>query len=127
MTQPGAWENPCVPRSNRPRRAGRAVRPPASGGPASAPGRGPGDGVLGGTGEQYRGVDHAVRRISGQAATKTYRCPGCDHEVLPGTPHLVAWPLDGPVAGSGPADDGPDRRHWHTPCWAARGRRSPRR
>ncbi len=105
-----------MPRSNRPRRPGRVIRPSADDGAAGDEPRG----VLGSTVENHGGVDHVVRRISGQAATKTYRCPGCDQEVLPGTPHVVAWPLQAP-------DGGPDRRHWHTPCWAARGRRSPRR
>ncbi|HEY0496860.1 MAG TPA: hypothetical protein VGD48_14040 [Kutzneria sp.] len=52
------------------------------------------------------------------AADKTYRCPGCDHEIRPGTPHVVAWPADdyGSVE---------DRRHWHTGCWNSRGRRKP--
>jgi hypothetical protein len=59
--------------------------------------------------------DWVVRTVSGEAATKTYRCPGCDHEVLPGTPHVVAW-RDG--------DEG-NRRHWHRPCWQARSRRRP--
>ena len=49
----------------------------------------------------------AVRPVTGQAATKTYRCPGCDHEVRPGVPHRVAWPSGEPA----------ERRHWHTPCW----------
>jgi hypothetical protein len=31
-------------------------------------------------------------------------------------PHVVAWPEGDPDA----------RRHWHTPCWAARSRRRPR-
>ncbi|HJP77821.1 MAG TPA: hypothetical protein VJ914_26360 [Pseudonocardiaceae bacterium] len=59
-----------------------------------------------------------VRKIPGAQATKVYRCPGCDHEIQPGVPHLVAWPaLDyGSVQ---------DRRHWHTGCWAARDRRGP--
>ena len=42
-----------------------------------------------------------------------YRCPGCDRELDGGTPHVVVWP-------EGREDD---RRHWHTACWAARGRR----
>ena len=46
---------------------------------------------------------------------KTYRCPGCDHEIRPGTPHVVVW-------RPGQQDM---RRHWHTPCWRARGRRAP--
>ena len=33
--------------------------------------------------------------------------------IPPGTPHVVAWP-------EGREDD---RRHWHTACWSARGRR----
>jgi hypothetical protein len=44
---------------------------------------------------------------------KTYRCPGCDHEIPPGTAHIVAWAVEG-------GED--DRRHWHTGCW--RGRRT---
>ncbi len=47
------------------------------------------------------------RPVSGQAAVKSYRCPGCDHEVPVGQPHVVAWRDD--------AVD--DRRHWHTACW----------
>jgi hypothetical protein len=38
---------------------------------------------------------------------RAYRCPGCDHEIRPGTSHLVVMP-------EGSVDD---RRHWHTPCW----------
>lgn len=57
------------------------------------------------------------RAVTGAATTKAYRCPGCDQEVLPGTPHVVAWP----------EDDVDARRHWHTPCWRARGRRGPTR
>ncbi|HEY5249117.1 MAG TPA: hypothetical protein VIJ15_11795 [Dermatophilaceae bacterium] len=60
-----------------------------------------------------------VRRVSGAGSAKSYRCPGCQQEVASGVPHVVAWPADG-MGGL------PDRRHWHTPCWAARGRRTPR-
>ena len=38
---------------------------------------------------------------------------GCDQELRASTPHVVAWPEGRPD----------DRRHWHTACWAARGRR----
>ncbi|HVB27000.1 MAG TPA: hypothetical protein VNE21_03690 [Mycobacteriales bacterium] len=62
--------------------------------------------------------DWVVRRIRGSSSWKTYRCPGCEQEIRPATPHVVAWPID--------ADPG-DRRHWHSPCWAARARRGPRR
>ncbi|UNS99024.1 ATP/GTP-binding protein [Streptomyces tubbatahanensis] len=67
--------------------------------------------------EDWRGEEWAVRRISGGAALKRYRCPGCDQEITPGVPHVVAWPLLGDVA---------DRRHWHGACWRARDRRSAR-
>ncbi|MEU6130160.1 hypothetical protein ABZ805_13405 [Saccharopolyspora sp. NPDC047091] len=61
-----------------------------------------------------------VRTVPAAQATKTYRCPGCDHEVRPGVGHVVAWPADeqGDVA---------DRRHWHSSCWQARARRGPTR
>ena len=61
-----------------------------------------------------------VRPISGTATTKTYRCPGCDHEIRPGTPHLVTWP----AADYGSVEE---RRHWHRACWEARLRRKPTR
>ncbi|GLZ48006.1 hypothetical protein Acsp06_41910 [Actinomycetospora sp. NBRC 106375] len=51
-----------------------------------------------------------VRSISGTAATKTYRCPGCQQEIPPGTSHVVAWPAD-------EVQEDTDRRHWHTGCW----------
>jgi hypothetical protein len=60
------------------------------------------------------GEEWVVRRITGSSSTKTYRCPGCDQEIRPATPHIVAWPrhsLD-------------QRRHWHKACWNARHRRS---
>ncbi|TDE15171.1 ATP/GTP-binding protein [Actinomadura sp. 6K520] len=59
-----------------------------------------------------------VRAVSGAGAVKPYRCPGCDQEIPPGVAHVVAWRADD--------RDGRDRRHWHRPCWQARGRRSPR-
>ncbi len=67
--------------------------------------------------EQYQGSGYAVRSISGQAAGKAYRCPGCDQEIRPGVAHLVCWPADDLGAD--------DRRHWHSACWAARDRRVP--
>lgn len=56
---------------------------------------------------------YVVRALAGSAALKAYRCPGCDQELPAGTPHVVAWPAGSPD----------DRRHWHSACWAARGRR----
>ena len=70
------------------------------------------------------GAEWVVRPVSGAAATKTYRCPGCDQLIAAGTPHVVAWSTDVPLFG-GLA--GEDRRHWHRPCWQARGRRAPGR
>lgn len=59
-----------------------------------------------------------VRAITGAAAAKTYRCPGCEQEIRPGTAHIVAWRAD--------RHDGEEfRRHWHTPCWTNRARRRP--
>ncbi|NUS73876.1 MAG: hypothetical protein HOQ05_10770 [Corynebacteriales bacterium] len=65
--------------------------------------------------EHWRGEQWRVRMVTGGA--KTYRCPGCDHEIVPKSPHIVAWPSE----FGGPAE----RRHWHTACWRARERRSP--
>ena len=63
------------------------------------------------------GGDWLVRPVTGAAATKTYRCPGCDQEIAVGHAHVVVWPDD--VSGA------EHRRHWHTPCWRARDRRGP--
>jgi hypothetical protein len=54
---------------------------------------------------------YVVRNIPGSRAIKTYRCPGCDHEIQPGVAHIVAWPAYG-------GED--DRRHWHRGCWNGR-------
>jgi MFS family permease len=67
--------------------------------------------------------DWFVRGVTGAAATKAYRCPGCNQEIRPATPHLVAWPYHGDDGADGPGLT--DRRHWHTACWAARTRRRP--
>jgi hypothetical protein len=65
----------------------------------------------------WRGEEWVVRPVSGQAAVKSYRCPGCLQEIRPRVPHVVTWPAEASVE---------DRRHWHTACWAARERRGPR-
>jgi hypothetical protein len=79
--------------------------------------------------EEHPDGAFVVRRVSGAGSEKTYRCPGCDQEVRPRTPHVVAWPVYGSVGAPGESGFGDvaDRRHWHSPCWAARDRRSPRR
>lgn len=71
-------------------------------------------------------ADWVVRPVTGSAATRAYRCPGCDQEIRPATPHVVAWPSYAADEGAD-ADAGlAERRHWHTACWRARGRRAPR-
>jgi hypothetical protein len=72
--------------------------------------------------EEFRGEPWVVRSITGSASTKPYRCPGCDQEIRPATPHVVAWPEEDAAGGAG-LDL---RRHWHTPCWRAREARGPR-
>ncbi len=63
------------------------------------------------TGERVE-AGFTVRSVG--ASHRVYRCPGCDQE-LTGVPHVVVWP----------ANDPDSRRHWHSPCWTARGRRAP--
>ncbi len=65
------------------------------------------------TSETWMGRRWTVRRLTGRTSTRSYRCPGCQHEITPGTPHLVVWPED----GLGSVED---RRHWHGSCWKAR-------
>lgn len=67
------------------------------------------------------GYQYEVRPVAGARAVKTYRCPGCDHEIRSFTPHVVVWPIDATPVGID------DRRHWHTPCWANRATRGPTR
>jgi len=77
--------------------------------------------VLAGQAQQtWTDGEWLVRTVPGEAATKTYRCPGCDHEIPAGVAHVVAWPAD-------ERGDLSDRRHWHTGCWRARDRRGPGR
>jgi len=64
--------------------------------------------------------DWVVRELRGATSTKTYRCPGCAQDILPGTPHLVVWPSRGTFSAG---DGASERRHWHRACFSARGRR----
>lgn len=66
------------------------------------------------------GSSWQVRPVRG--SDKTYRCPGCDQQILPHTSHVVIW-SDDHLFGADAAVG--DRRHWHTPCWQARDRRRP--
>jgi len=59
-----------------------------------------------------------VRTVTG--SEKAYRCPGCLQEIPARVQHVVAWAEDGLF---GPDAALADRRHWHTGCWQARGRR----
>ena len=61
--------------------------------------------------------DLEVRHVQPYEATKAYRCPGCDHEIPPGTGHEVVVPLAAPEL----------RRHWHTSCWRRAARRADHR
>jgi hypothetical protein len=59
-----------------------------------------------------------VRRVSGAASSKPYRCPGCDQLILPATPHVVVWPENPSLlAAIGGAQSLDERRHWHSACW----------
>ena len=91
------------PRQNRRRSAAVPPARPDAYGPAEST-------------EAWAGVEYVVRAVTGSGAAKAYRCPGCDQEIRPATPHLVAWPADAADAGH--------RRHWHTACWRARDRRT---
>jgi hypothetical protein len=65
--------------------------------------------------QEWPDGDWIVRQVPSAAATKMYRCPGCDQELRPGTAHVVVWPAD--AAGA------EGRRHWHNSCWQRRPRR----
>lgn len=101
-----------MPRSNRARRGGRPL-------PGGERGRFPSSLEPGGVSEvRYAGQVWAVRQVRGNASGRAYRCPGCQHELAASVPHTVVWP----VASMRELEN---RRHWHTPCWAARDRRRP--
>lgn len=127
-----------MPRSNRRRRDDLGLGRSAGRSVGAQPGRGVDGGAHGDTdAEIYGGIDLGralggaerreahpdgewfVRRVTGNGAARAYRCPGCQQEVQPGTPHIVAWPAQ----GMGGVEQ---RRHWHTTCWTARSRRPPR-
>lgn len=72
--------------------------------------------------ESYAGRSYSVRSLRGNASGRVYLCPGCQQDLPASLPHVVVWPADGLTEGL--ADVG-NRRHWHTTCWAARGRRPP--
>ena len=76
--------------------------------------------------EEASDGDWVVRRITGATSDKVYRCPGCDQEIRPATPHVVTWPAYARDSDLEPWDttSAADwRRHWHATCWRARDRR----
>ncbi|MFD4368050.1 ATP/GTP-binding protein [Rhodococcus sp. NPDC058521] len=91
------------PRTRRTRSTGASAGDSLFGGATARHEQGP----PGSTDDTY-----LVRNVPGARATKSYRCPGCDHEIRPGVAHVVTWP-----AGFGGVDD---RRHWHSGCWSGR-------
>ncbi|MEE4540692.1 ATP/GTP-binding protein [Streptomyces sp. V4-01] len=100
------------PRRNRPPKPERSPsRSPSSEEDADRPFG------YGGATEEWQGEEWIVRPVAGGASAKHYRCPGCDQEIAPGTPHVVAWREYAGVD---------DRRHWHRACWNAKDRRTSR-
>jgi hypothetical protein len=55
-----------------------------------------------------------VQPVPAKQAAKTYLCPGCTLDIVPGTAHMVTWRGDGVL---GDAADLSNRRHWHSHCW----------
>ncbi|MFX0538041.1 hypothetical protein ACQBAT_03565 [Ornithinimicrobium sp. Y1847] len=66
----------------------------------------------------YAGQVWGVRQVRPNDSGRVYRCPGCQGEVGADSAHTVAWP----IASMQTVEN---RRHWHSPCWAARERRRP--
>ena len=68
------------------------------------------------TGEERADGRGIVRTMTGAAAIKAYRCPGCHRLIPAGVAHLVVWPSAPPIGGT---ETVTERRHWHTGCWTA--------
>ena len=64
--------------------------------------------------EQKRSGLWNVQPMAAASATKSYLCPGCGLDIVPGTAHVVTWRADGLL---GEVDDLASRRHWHAHCW----------
>ncbi|MGN6522965.1 MAG: hypothetical protein ACTHMZ_07180 [Actinomycetes bacterium] len=113
-----------MPRSNRPRSGGRPRR--GAGGPGGRGGQGDGEQPrelrVGGMRRYVEASDGEwiVQPVTGQDASKSYRCPGCSQEIRARTPHVVAWRADGTSFGS---DGLETRRHWHRACFDRRAHR----
>lgn len=65
---------------------------------------------------QWRGQWWLVRAVGSARALKIYRCPGCDHEIVTHTSHVLVWPEQGAYEQG----DIAQRRHWHSACWSKR-------
>ena len=127
---PARWARCPTVTAVSPRKARRLPagmpRRPRGGVPRDRPGGPGGDGDADGSAlrlgperaESAPDGDWVTRLVPGSASAKTYRCPGCDQEIPPGTAHLVAWPAH--------SRDAADRRHWHNPCWQRRLQRHTR-
>ncbi|QBE47732.1 ATP/GTP-binding protein [Leucobacter triazinivorans] len=64
--------------------------------------------------ERWRGADWFVRDIPAHRAEKSYRCPACGTDVLPGQAHVVAWSAEHLFGDEAAVRD---RRHYHAHCW----------
>jgi hypothetical protein len=105
-----------MPRSNRPRRSGRAAaRSPE-------PEELDLDRARSGLVHRQNAPDGTwlVRRITAKNAAKEYRCPGCHLVIPPGLAHLVVWQEDSLFGAQAALAD---RRHWHQHCWSIRSHR----
>ncbi len=60
----------------------------------------------------------SVRTVRG--SEKQYLCPGCNQQIPAGTGHVVVWRNDSWFSDEHALGE---RRHWHSGCWRARGRR----
>lgn len=67
--------------------------------------------------EQAADGDWFVQYIPAINAIKSYKCPECERQISPGTPHLVVWQQDHMF---GKARAIQERRHWHKHCWETR-------
>jgi hypothetical protein len=69
--------------------------------------------------EQRAGEQWYVRPVTGSAAVRAYRCPGCQQPIRPATAHLVVWPVEPSLLAASAGETGlAERRHWHQGCWA---------
>ncbi|QRV02517.1 ATP/GTP-binding protein [Arcanobacterium phocisimile] len=76
--------------------------------------------LMGYTRIEYADDGRAFKVHHINSGVKEYVCPGCSGIIRVGEPHEVAWTEDH-ILGKEFGQN--DRRHWHTGCWEARGRR----